>query len=186
MVRLTSQIELIKDSNPKQFTFNLSEYYFKLFSIIISNQQTTFTYEAILTFIETLQIISFSYNDVYISYWPTNSIPTYFNSFSKYFILTSFFKGNSTTLYTIGFFLSTLTILLYTVISVIVAITSDKTLTKRKSALVLFLSNTFSFYNQILFLPLLNTLLSVFNCTNNINYYKSFLLYFLLQFYMIL
>ena len=167
------QIELIKDSNPKQFTFNLNEYYFKLFSIIISNQQTTFTYEAILTFIETLQIISFSYNDVYISYWPTNSIPTYFNSFSKYFIITSFFKGNSTSLYSIGFFLSTLTILLYTVISVIVAITSDKTLTKRKSALVLFLSNTFSFYNQILFLPLLNTLLSVFNCTNNINYYNS-------------
>ena len=167
------QIELIKDTNPKHFSFNLNEYYFKFYSIIISNQQTTFIYEAILTFIETIQIISFSYNDVYISYWPTNSIPTYFNSFSKYFILTSFFKGRSTTLYSIGYFLSIITILIYTTISFIIAITSDKTLTKRKSTLVLFLSNTFSFYNQILFLPLLNTLLSIFNCNNNINYYNT-------------
>lgn len=149
----------------------IKEIIFCFLTYIIQNQPNSLFLQIIMKFIHTLQIISFSFNDSFIHLWKNEYITKRVNNHLSYFRLFPFFKGDII-LYSFGFFLSILMIIIYVSISLYVAFSLYKNNTQKISKfLPTFLAKTYAFFITCMFIPILNSLCSVGNSNNNTLYY---------------
>lgn len=152
----------------------IKEILFSFLTYIIQNQPNSLFLQIIIKLIHTFQIISFSFNDSFSHLWKNEYITKRVKNQLAFFRLIPFFKGGII-LYSIGFFLSILMIIIYIGISLYVAISLNKINTKKISKILpTFLANTYSFFITCMFIPILNSLCSIGNRINNNKLYYCY------------
>ena len=154
----------------KKSSVKFKELLFRFFFILIDKNYVSLTTQMILSILQCIQIISFSFDSKFSSYWNNTQFIIKIESFLKYFLVLPFFSGNKVR-YSIGLILCCLIIITYVILSIVVSI-SLGSMSKSKMALItIFLQNTFHFVLYLFFIPMFDIFMSIFNCDKGNNKY---------------
>ena len=149
--------------------YPFQSYIFLYFSFILSNTLNLFPINIIYKLIELLQLLSFSFNDLFAKLCKGDSLYSYIKNFLYYFTLTQLYTGKIA-LYSIVVFIVIFVIYAYIGISVWFTYSLSKGEKKRHHIGVM-ISFFFPIFTNIFFLPFINVLFSIFNCTKGKHYY---------------
>ena len=140
---------------------------FCYFTYIIQNQPNSLLLHVITTIIQTIQIISFSFDKIFQKYWKRDNITQKLNHYLSYFRLLPFFSGDFV-LYSIGYISTLVFIISYIGISTYYSINLYYNRGKLKSKRILsLLANTFTLISHTTLIPSINVLASIFNIKDN-------------------
>ena len=136
----------------KKSSVKFKELLFRFFFILIDKNYVSLTTQMILSILQCIQIISFSFDSKFSSYWNNTQFIIKIESFLKYFLVLPFFSGNKVR-YSIGLILCCLIIITYVILSIVVSI-SLGSISKSKMALItIFLQkNLCNFYGYDIFI----------------------------------
>ena len=145
--------------------------YFDLISIVIKYYTISSNIKLFLVSLEILQLLSYPFDTHFEFLWENTSLYRFFNTLLTYTRVTSIIKG-STEMYLITFYSTILLII------IIVALTCVMTYKMQKSSFpsitcVRILAIAFPLMANSFYIPILNILISIYHCSNNINEYGN-------------
>ena len=159
-------------SEEDDYSSNSSDSYktvfFKLIAPLVSSEYFNYLFKILILLIETFQLLSFAFKDSLIVFWKSPSIISAISSFFRYFMIMPYLTFTSFSFFLsifyiiCGFSLSILFFLLYMNLksSVEIPATSSQFhLAYRLAKLV------FEIFPQILFMPMLEVLITIFDCS---------------------
>ena len=167
----------LQHSSPSSQFSKKASYTFSLFSYLILHQDNSLLFHICSLLIQTFQLMSFTFSTTtYTAYWKSPQITQSLQLFLRYFCVLPFFSGNFA-LYAIGFVLACVIIATYTTLLVysIVSLNRSASLSFYGHSALRLITRTSTYMFNVFYLPLLNVLLSIYNCdaTTGMNVHSS-------------
>ncbi|CAD8070227.1 unnamed protein product [Paramecium primaurelia] len=159
-------------SNLDKIQHSFKIMFFEIVHNLILGDNFPFFIYVFFILIESLQVFHFFFTDEFSSLWKVESWTSALNSFFSYFMIQSYLKNLSFQTYILVNYIVMGLIMLLLIVVLFIALKSASL--GRMTGTLMILKIFFEVLNYVLFMPILQLFLTIFNCDNSTHIHKIY------------